>query len=608
MLPGGCIIPCYCCGNDGGGQPPSSAFLDEFGNAGSSFGPPSTMIYGGTSKSQDECGLNPSSQNVFSKVIRDAEKPVDALRQNSNGEEDADLDSKNGKEEDCVRGASLTSSTKLGFKIEDSDLVRAVTLTPLLRGFGRHFRANALADVVFSAEEAELLFGLSRKVDRIGEFLSHSWRGSAFAKYLALCLHFNSAPANVVACLVALAVFFLGLFDILPSWTVEQTFGVPLSFWSSFLGAFTYLLALVTWHHMPASVGGGRSCAVFFDKLCVHQYKQDLKEAGIRSFAAFIARSDRFLVLWSPDYFARLWCTLELAAYLKLQKEADENGMSAPRKEGHASDEAEHASSLVFRPLQLATVTVSCLVSAQTLFLAIALWAWIQNELDLPRGLFNPIVCMIIFGSLPFYVAAMRKYVRDHDALQGQIKEFSVESASCYSPDDRQLVYETIKEWFGDLATFNRFVQTNVAKDIATAVPDSRWYPLRLSCCALACSFFFGLDWLQYYTRVFDVSPDASVAGILQLFVYPVLLEMVQTLTIQIVNRPFIKKRRHGSGKECLASLLVGEGVAFLMGVIYWCATVCRDIGVVAIGVYLLALIGFSAALRFIGIRTSKGE
>lgn len=55
----------------------------------------------------------------------------------------------------------------------------------------------------------------------------------------------------------------------------------------------------------------------FLDKFCVHQGDLTLKQQGVRSFAAFVAASNNLLLLWSPQYFTRLWCTLELAALVK---------------------------------------------------------------------------------------------------------------------------------------------------------------------------------------------------------------------------------------------------------------------------------------------------
>ena len=45
------------------------------------------------------------------------------------------------------------------------------------------------------------------------------------------------------------------------------------------------------------------------------------KSAGIASLGAFLGASDNFVVLFSPEYFSRLWCCYELAAFRHLQVE-----------------------------------------------------------------------------------------------------------------------------------------------------------------------------------------------------------------------------------------------------------------------------------------------
>ena len=38
---------------------------------------------------------------------------------------------------------------------------------------------------------------------------------------------------------------------------------------------------------------------------------------GISNLHVFLQRSKRLVILWSPDYFTRLWCTWEVAVYVK---------------------------------------------------------------------------------------------------------------------------------------------------------------------------------------------------------------------------------------------------------------------------------------------------
>lgn len=51
----------------------------------------------------------------------------------------------------------------------------------------------------------------------------------------------------------------------------------------------------------------------WLDKLCIHQTRLDLKVAGVSSLPAFVANSNRMLILWCETYFERLWCNAEVA-------------------------------------------------------------------------------------------------------------------------------------------------------------------------------------------------------------------------------------------------------------------------------------------------------
>merc|ERR1712217_338410 len=195
-----------------------------------------------------------------------------------------------------------------------------------------------------------------------------------------------------------------------------------------------------------------------------------------------------------------------------------------------------------------------------------------------------------------------------YDTLQGQITQFSIQSASCYSQSDRELVDETIKLWFKDLETFNGFVRTNVANKIMAAIPQPNWFPLRLSCCIMAPVFFFGLDWSIYYVHLHEDASDQAIAGVIQLFQYPIQLEILQTLAIQLANRQCIKKRRCGSGRcrELLVSFGVGEALAMLMAGIYEFAGRVRMMGSVAMAIYVVVILGIALILRCIGARRSN--
>ena len=84
------------------------------------------------------------------------------------------------------------------------------------------------------------------------------------------------------------------------------------------VGFASGVVFLIHWQRIRAFFGlRPRYC--FLDKVCIDQIDQKRKSAGISSLGAFLGSAENFVVLFSPDYFSRLWCCYELAAFRHLQ-------------------------------------------------------------------------------------------------------------------------------------------------------------------------------------------------------------------------------------------------------------------------------------------------
>merc|ERR1712205_221817 len=89
--------------------------------------------------------------------------------------------------------------------------------------------------------------------------------------------------------------------------------------WASVLCPSAFVIFLLFWQRFQQLVGLTPHF-LFIDKHCIKQDEPELKARGIYGLAGFLLRSERLVLLWSPRYFTRLWCTFELAAWHFLEK------------------------------------------------------------------------------------------------------------------------------------------------------------------------------------------------------------------------------------------------------------------------------------------------
>ena len=155
--------------------------------------------------------------------------------------------------------------------------------------------------------------------------MSHSWRSPRGVKYLALLLCFNRRDAAVAASFAAIAACFLQTlyFERLPTWL---TFVGPNTFTdfepcelakgSTLLGYAVLLCGLFGAHRVRQALGG-KPVECFLDVACIPQADPASRARGITCLGAILDRSEKMVVLLDEEYFTRLWCVFELAAFAK---------------------------------------------------------------------------------------------------------------------------------------------------------------------------------------------------------------------------------------------------------------------------------------------------
>lgn len=347
---------------------------------------------------------------------------------------------------------SSASSRKLSTHLP-KHVRRGVRLDTALSGFGRYWVASNSGGIKLDSD----VYGLSQEVETYSAFLSHDWYTPYLLKVTALMLLFNCRPAAVIGFFVAI------LTSIVETWFgadqyQTSTIGgidyrtgmIP---WTFRISTLVYLVTLCVWQRVQSAMLG-RANMVFFDKICISQTDQNLQKKGILGLAGFLRHSKNLVVLWSPRYFSRLWCTFELASWMFL-------GRNSP---------------MVFpvnmSPLLLLTLgwwTVSLIQTEITKTISFEFSESVIWAGGVALNMCFTCPCMYMAGRL----------LEDIKKLPEQLEQFSINKTACYccannhkNPDtgkdlfcDRLLVYKTLESWFDSNSNREDLVEGDASHD-----------------------------------------------------------------------------------------------------------------------------------------------
>mmetsp|Transcript_28719 Transcript_28719/g.67532 ORF Transcript_28719/g.67532 Transcript_28719/m.67532 type:complete len:515 (-) Transcript_28719:263-1807(-) len=179
------------------------------------------------------------------------------------------------------------------FTLTRAEMLRATPAHRVLSWLGM-----ALHEGPFGAD----WYRYSAQTTEISQFWSHSWHGNKWFKIILLYLVCNGAPALVFGTLAVLVA------------TVPLVWsGVTDNYWVHMVGLLTSTLVLLMWRP---------SKKVFVDKLCISQHDAKLQSEGVVNVGATVKNSKSMLACWDSTYLERLWCILEVAAFIKTHEES----------------------------------------------------------------------------------------------------------------------------------------------------------------------------------------------------------------------------------------------------------------------------------------------
>ncbi|CAE7600035.1 unnamed protein product, partial [Symbiodinium sp. KB8] len=385
------------------------------------------------------------------------------------------------------------------------------------------------------------------KVKAYDAFLSHDWGSGRWLKLLSLLLVFNSRAAFYACFFVSIAVGFLRGFGVLPD-----------ALWTVVFSHATFFFVFAFWQRIRLLVCRPRM--VFFDKLCVAQHDDALKQRGILSIAAFLLSSRSLVVLLTPQYFSRLWCTFEIATFMK---------------------DPERRKQIRFMPLKTALIFLIYSASWHVLVCCYAIFRQIRPEV---YGA-GAIVAAMMFGLWvvmgPVVLYLEMGMIGDIEKLPVQLRNFRVQEADCFCcthghrhpqtgekiPCDRELVYKSLQKWYGEdyLETFNGRVRTYLPRSLVYGT-GGFLLPIRYAVyTVLASSLPYLADPISSsFTAASELSGMALLAWVLRELVEWGLVGLCSLLSVRL-SLPLCRMGLRLQMRRCTTAMILVPAIFFII-------------------------------------------
>ena len=216
-----------------------------------------------------------------------------------------------------------------------------------------------------------------------------------------------------------------------------------------FLGPIIWLLAMLFTPSVKARLDSGRGSLVFLDGVCINQFDPIQKKQGIDSFETVLLKADEFHVLWSPEYFARLWCIFELAAYIS------HKGMQSIRVFPVLQD-----------PLILSISAVVWLVAVAHWITYCGITNLVSEEHRAALEYSSYAICSLLLF-VPFHLA--KTWTQTSRKLLQQLTHFDMAAVDCKEASDMEYIKGRIVAWYGSVDDFCAHVREDLYRKLRSS-------------------------------------------------------------------------------------------------------------------------------------------
>jgi len=321
-------------------------------------------------------------------------------------------------------------------------IFRSVWAWQILANCGEILRPSEVTD-----ETAEALFYSSARTSTIDCFISHSWSASWFAKWLAVLYYVNisTAVTGAISAWLCTCIYLLYRFDWTSSTLDEAEWVLRFTAQLLFLPVVVFHVLFFFGHWLPRP-----TTRYWLDRRCIHQKDPHLKAEGMNALLEIVSKSDSMLILWSEDYFKRLWCCAEVATFAVMNKGCDKIKFQA----------------LWLAPWVLTSMLTDCVcivfmtVAVKLIPFTLHFWSGIfgaAHPLQVFLTQVTGIGSCLGIGYLPFALPnwiAFSVKIDSHEKMLAELSKFELNKAGSSVESDRWLVLEHVLKLFREMPDF----------------------------------------------------------------------------------------------------------------------------------------------------------